>query len=73
MMPVEDEPIESVKKGTMVLDGWSGTLVPVKRVRKDGEMYVLEIGLAFCLEIRKPGGSVVGVWRRRRRKERKEG
>lgn len=71
-MPIEEEPIETVKRGWRVVAPWDGVLVTVKKVREDGEFIVLEIGEAFCLEVRKERGSVVSVWRRRRRKERKE-
>lgn len=71
-MPVEQEPIEQVKKGFQVVDRWSGTLVTVKKTRQDGGFVVLEIGEAFCLEIRHEKGTLVSVWRRRRRKERKD-
>lgn len=72
-MPVELEPIESIKKGNVVVDSATGVPVLVKSIKKDGNDVVLGIGLVFCVEIRRPGGSVVSVWRRqRRRKERKE-
>ena len=72
-MPIEQEPIETVKKGWSVVDKWSGTLVAVRKVRIEGEKVVLEIGAAFCLEIEGDRGSTIGVWRRRRRrKERQE-
>ena len=71
-MPVEREPIETVKKGWSVVDQWSGTLVVVRRVTTDGQKVVLEIGAAFCLAIEGERGSVVGVWRRRRRRKERE-
>jgi len=71
-MPLEEVPIESVKVGARVIAPHDGVLVTVKGKKKDGEDVVLEIGAAFCVEIRKPRGSLVDVWRLRRRKERKE-
>lgn len=72
-MPVDGEPIESIKKGDTVVTPADGVVVTVRKVRKDGEFVVLEIGRPFCLELRGARGSVVQVWRRpRRRKERKE-
>lgn len=72
-MPVDGEPIETIKRGAFVVTRHDGVPVQVKKVREDGADIVLEIGLAFCLEIREPRGSVIQVWRRqRRRKERKE-
>jgi hypothetical protein len=67
-MPIELEAIETLKRGAAVVDPASGTVVMVKKVKTDGEFVVLEIGLAYCLEIRRPGGSVISVWRRRRKK-----
>jgi hypothetical protein len=72
-MPTELVQIEEVKRGAFVVDSATGVPVLVKSTKKDGEDVVLEVGLTFCVEIRRPGGSVVSVWRRqRRRKERKE-
>lgn len=72
-MPVDGEPIETVKRGGFIVTHHDGVVVQVRKVREDGPDIVLEIGLPFCLEVRKPRGSVVQVWRRqRRRKERQK-
>ncbi len=71
-MPVEQEAIELVKRGDFVVVPADGVIVAVKKVRQDGYFVVLEIGRTFCLELRGPRGSVISVWRKRRRKERKE-
>ncbi len=71
-MPVERVPIEAVKKGSVVIEQWSGALCTVKKVRIEGESVVLEIGQAWCLAIEGPRGSVIGVWRRQRRAKAKD-
>ncbi len=72
-MPVDQVPIEDVKKGAQVVDPSSGVPVLIKATKKDGDEVVLSVGLTFCVEIRRTRGSVVSVWRRqRRRKERKD-
>ena len=64
-MAVEEVSPDQVRKGSRIVDRWSGTLVTVKKVRKDGETFVFEIGAAFCLEVRCERGSVVYLERRR--------
>lgn len=72
-MPTEEVPIEEIKKGALVVDSSTGVPVLIKSTKKDGGDVVLGVGLTFCVEIRRPRGSLVSVWRRqRRRKERKE-
>ncbi len=72
-MPTTEEPIEKVKKGAWVVDSSTGVPVLIKSTKKDGGDVVLGVGLSFCVEIRRPGGTVVSVWRQhRRRKERKD-